>query len=346
MLLCAACGDGIPKDKDEDDGGDPPPPQAAALSILAGDATAEGTMDGTGAAARFKSPQGMAIDANGNLFVADNGNFVIRKITPEGVVTTVAGAAGTSGTANGSAGNARFANPVGVAVSRNGTLFVTDNRSIRSISTDGRVTTPTEIPIGTGISNGSLAAVVPGAIAIDTNDNLFVTNSYGTRRIASGNTLILEGQSIVNDLSGVRLFEPRGVAVDSTNNVYLFDLEREISRWNPNGNVGSDNLFTLAGAANIRGAVNGTGNAARFEQVVGLTVDPQGNVYAADAVNNLVRRITPAGVVTTVAGTARANALRPGDLPGSLADVRGVVTDGKGNLYVTSGNAVVKIRLP
>jgi len=346
MLLCAACGDGIPKDKDEDDGGDPPPPPVAALSVLAGDATAEGTMDGTGTAARFKSPQGIAIDANGNLFVADTGNFVIRKITPEGVVTTVAGAAGTSGTANGSAGNARFSNPVAVAVAGNGTLFVADKRLIRSIPTDGRVTTLADIPIGNGISNASLGAVEPGAIAVDANNNLFLTNSYGTRRIAAGNTLILEGQSIVNDLRGDRKLEPRGVAVDSTNNVYLFDLEREISRWNPNGNVGSDSLFTLAGAANVRGAVNGTGNAASFQQVVGLTVDPQGIVYAADAVNNLVRRITPAGVVTTVAGTAGATTLRVGGLPGSLADVRGIVTDGKGNLYVTSGNAVVKIRLP
>jgi len=346
MLLCAACGDGIPKDQDEDDGGDPPPPPVAALSILAGDPTAEGTMDGAGASARFKSPRGLAIDTDGNLFVADTGNFLIRKITPDGAVTTVAGAAGASGAVNGSAGNARFANPVALAVARNGTLFVADNRNIRRIATDGRVTTTAEIPIGTGIANGSLGAVVPGAIAIDANDNLFLTNSYGTRRISAGNTLILEGQSIANDLAGARPFEPRGVALDSANNVYLFDLEREISRWNPNGNVGSDTLFTLAGAQNVRGAVNGTGNAARFEQVVGLTVDPQGNVYAADAINNLVRRITPAGVVTTVAGTARANALRTGDLPGSLADVRGIVTDGKGNLYVTSGNAVVRIRLP
>lgn len=346
MLLCSACGDGIPKDKDEDDGGDPPPPPVAALSILAGDATAEGTMDGTGAAARFKQPRGIAIDADGNLFVADTGNFVIRRITPAGVVTTVAGAAGTSGFADGNAGSARFVDPVALAVNRAGTLFVADRQRIRSITSAGRVTTLADFPVGTNISSGSMAYVMPGGIAVDANDNVFVTNSYGSRRISAGNTLILEGQAVVNDLRGDRLFEPRGVAVDSSNNVFLFDLEREISRWNPNGNVGSDSLFTLAGAQNVRGAINGTGNAARFEQVVGLTVDPQGNVYAADAVNNLVRRITPAGVVTTVAGTTRATTLRVGDLPGSLADVRGIVGDGKANLYLTSGNAVVKIRLP
>ncbi|WP_137171456.1 hypothetical protein [Massilia sp. HP4] len=346
VLLCSACGDGIPKDKDDEDGGDPQPPPVAALSILAGDATIEGTMDGAGTAARFKWPQGITIDADGNLYVADTGNFVIRKITPAGVVTTVAGAAGTSDFVDGNAGNARFVNPVAVAVGRNGTIHVADNLRIRSITTAGRVSTTALIPIGSNVSGGRVATVVPGAIAVDANDNLFVTNGYGTRRISGGNTLMLEGQSVVNDLGGVSLFEPRGVAVDGNNNVFVFDLEREISRWNPNGLIGTNTLVTLAGAPNARGSSNGTGNAARFEQVVGVTVDAQGNVYAADAINNLVRRITPAGVVTTVAGTTRSMTLRTGDLPGSLADVRGVVTDGKGNLYVTSGNAVVKIRLP
>ena len=345
MLLCSACGDGIPKDEDEDGGGESPPPQAA-LSILAGDATIEGTMDGAGTAARFKSPRGIAIDSNGNLYVADTGNFVIRKITPEGVVTTVAGAAGSSDHVDGNTGNARFGNPVALAVNRSGTIYVADNLRIRSITSNGRVSTTALIPIGSNVSGGRVASVTPGAIAVDASDNLFVTNGYGTRRILDGNTLMLEGQSVVNDLGGVGVFEPRGVAVDSNNNVFVFDLEREISRWNPSGLIGTNILTTLAGAPNVRGAANGTGSAARFEQVVGLTVDPQGNVYAADAINNMVRKITSTGVVTTVAGTTRSTTLRTGDLPGSLADVRGVVADGKGNLYATSGNAVVKIRLP
>lgn len=346
MLLCSACGDGIPKDKDDDDDGGTPPVQTAALSILAGDPTAEGTMDATGTAARFKWPAGITIDANGNLYVADTGNFTIRKITPDGVVTTVAGAAGTQGTAEGSAGNARFGNPSAVVVNSSGTLYVADNQYIRAISSGGQVSTWATIPVGSNIPTSRLASVFPYALALDGNGNLFATNAYGTRRISAGNTTILEGQAVLNDLTGVALIEPRGLAVDSTNNVFVFDLEREISRWNPNGNVGSDSLFTLAGGRNVRGAVNGTGSAARFEQVVALTVDPQGNVYAADGINNLVRKITSAGVVTTIAGTTRANVLRTGDLPGSLADIRGIVADGKGNLYATSGNAIVKIRLP
>lgn len=222
MLLCSACGDGIPKDEDDEDGGESPPPQAA-LSILAGDPTIEGTMDGAGTAARFKWPQGIAIDADDNLYVADTGNFVIRKITPAGVVTTVAGAAGTSGFVDGDAGNARFGNPVAVAVNRRGTIYVADNLRIRSITSAGRVSTTATIPIGSDVSAGRLASVVPSAIAVDANDNLFITNSYSTRRVAGDNTLMLEGQSVVNNLTGGSLFEPRGVAVDNNNNVFVFD---------------------------------------------------------------------------------------------------------------------------
>lgn len=346
LLLCSACGDGIPKDDDEDDD-NPPPPPVAALSILAGDASAEGAMDGSGASARFKRPQGIAIDGSGNLYVADQGNYVIRKITPEGVVTTLAGAAGTSGVANGSAANARFASPVALTVSSNGTIYVVDELNIRAITSTGQVSTFTTIPIGSNVDSRAFNSIHPGAVAIDGNGNLFITNNHGTRRLTTnGATTILEGEGTSNSLRGTQLMIPRGVAVDSANSVYLFDLEREISRWNPNGGIGSGNLFTIAGAPNVRGSNDGTGNAARFEQVVALTTDQQGNLYAADSGNSLVRKITPAGVVTTLAGTRGSGALQPGALPGSLAGVRGVVADGKGYLYATSGNAVVKIRLP
>jgi hypothetical protein len=191
-----------------------------------------------------------------------------------------------------------------------------------------------------------MPVLVPKGIAADARDHLLVTNGVSTRRIVAGATGMLEGVEVAQDLIGTRTAEARGVAVDSNNNVYVFDLQRRISRsFNPltvNANV----LTPLAGAPNGRGAVNGTGTAATFEEVVALTVDPQGNVYAADAVNNLVRKITPEGVVTTIAGTARNGTLQTGSLPGSLAPIRGIANDGKGTLYATSGNAVIKIRLP
>jgi sugar lactone lactonase YvrE len=343
MLLLAACGDHPPKDDDDDDG---QPPAQAAISIFAGSATKSGSTNASGDAARFNAPTGIAIDAAGNVYVGDTGNDAIRKITPSGAVTTLAGAPGTSQYLDGPGDRARFVQPLALAINSGGTLFVTDEMRIRSISSAGQVATVATIPVGSNVTAGSMPVLVPKGIAADARDHLLVTNGVSTRRIVAGATGMLEGVEVAQDLIGTRTAEARGVAVDSNNNVYVFDLQRRISRsFNPltvNANV----LTPLAGAPNGRGAVNGTGTAATFEEVVALTVDPQGNVYAADAVNNLVRKITPEGVVTTIAGTARNGTLQTGSLPGSLAPIRGIANDGKGTLYATSGNAVIKIRLP
>jgi len=343
MLLLAACGDHPPKDDDEDD---EKPPAQTAISIVAGSATESGSTNATGTAARFNGPTGIAIDAAGNLYVADTGNDSIRKITPAGAVTTLAGSASTSQYVDGPGDRARFVQPLALAINSSGTLFVTDEMRIRSITSAGQVATVATIPVGSNVTAGSMPALVPKGIAADARDHLLVTNGISTRRIVTGATGMLEGPEVAQDLMGTRTAEARGVATDSNNNVYVFDLQRRISRtFNPltvNANV----LNPLAGQPNGRGALNGTGTAATFEEVVALTVDPQGNVYAADAVNNLVRKITPEGVVSTIAGTTRNSTLQTGNLPGSLAPIRGITNDGKGNLYATSGNAVIKIRLP
>lgn len=337
MVLLAACGDHPPKD----DGEEKPPPPPPAISIVAGNATASGSTDATGTAARFNGPAGITIDSSGNLYVADRGNATIRKITPAGVVTTFAGFAGASEYIDGVGGAARFSEPHVIAIDKSGTLFVTDSLRIRSIGTTGLVSTVTTIPVGTNVESRSMGAVRPGGIAVDSSGNLYVTNGYGTRRIAGTTTTMLEGSNVVNGLSNTRPFEPRGIAVDSNNNVVVADLERTISKTS-----GSTTLTRLAGSPNITGSSDGTGTAASFERVVALTTDPQGNVYAADNINNLIRKITPAGVVTTVAGTLKATTLVTGALPGSLPNISGLTTDGKGVLYATSGQAVIKITLP
>lgn len=342
MVLLSACGEHPPKDDDDDD--DDPPP--VAITVVAGNASIEGSADGTGAASRFSSPHGIVVDANDNLYVADHGNATIRKITSAGVVSTYAGAAERREFVDAVGGNARFRSPVGLTITSSGVLYVTDELRIRSVDTGARVSSVASVPLGSGVVESSMGHVWPGAIAVDANGNLFVTNGYGTRRISLNGTTIIEGVDVQNNLMGTREFIPRGVAADSSGAVYLWDLERKISKWTPNGSFGMGNFAPLAGAANTSGAANGTGAAARFERVVALAVDPQGNVYAADAVNNLIRKITPTGVVTTIAGTTRANVLTPGPLPGSLADIRGIAADGKGNLYATSGHAIIKIKLP
>jgi len=344
MLMVALAGCGDPAKKDDDDKPKPPPVQA--LSIVAGSATETGSADGTGAAARFKDPTGITIDAAGNLYVVDRGNHTIRRITPGGVVTTLAGSASANaGFADGTGAGARFTDPVAIAIHPgNGTLYVTDQLRIRSVNPGtGQVGTAATVPIGTNVDDRSLNAVYPGAIALDPSGNVYTTNSYGTRHqsptVGSGG--LFEGVFTQNDLFGPRPFEPRGIAYAPQSGVWVYDLGKTISKTN---NV---NLLTrVAGSPNITGSSDGTGMAASFGQVVALTVDPQQNAYAADNGNNLVRKITQQGVVTTVAGTRGSQALTPGALPGSLAGVRGIATDGKGVLYVTSGQAVVKIILP
>lgn len=314
---------------------------APAITLLAGDAVASGATDGVGGAARFNGPAGLALDGAGNVYVADQFNDVIRKITPAGQVSTFAGAPGIGGSADGNAGDARFAAPSAIAIDGGGNLFVTDGLNIRKITPAGVVSTIATIALGNNIEGSAVTAFVPAGIAVDAADNLYITNGLGTRELTpSGATTVLEGVASADNLTGTYPLTPRGIAVDASGNVYVAALDDTIDRVNPGGG-----LVLLAGTALQPGSADGVGAAARFQQVVALTID-HGNLYAADGIDNTLRKITMDGVVTTVAGTVGAAGLQTGPLPGSLASLRGAVADGKGTLYASSGNAVVKITLP
>ena len=127
------------------------------VTMLAGQLGVPGSGDETGAQARFDSPCGVTLDRNGNLFVSDTGNHTIRKITPAGVVTTIAGRAGQSGFADGPSSSALFNSPLGIAVAPNGTIYVADsgNHVIRAISPGGTVTTLAGSAENWGSENGS-----------------------------------------------------------------------------------------------------------------------------------------------------------------------------------------------
>jgi hypothetical protein len=177
--------------------------QPLTITTFAGPSESPGWFDGTGSAARFYKPYGVAVDSSGNIFVADTNNHTIRKVTPAGVVTTLAGLAGSDGSTDGTSSAAQFTNPNGVAVDGNGNVYVADtaNHTIRKITPTGVVT-------------------------------------------------------------------------------------------------------TLAGLAGDTGSADGTGSTARFTNPTGIAVDASGNVYVADTENHAVRKVTAAGVVTTLAGTA------------------------------------------
>jgi streptogramin lyase len=338
-LLCA-CGPGGPKRKTDDgSGGDTGP--SAGISVLAGDAVTGGSADNKGAAARFNTPRGIAIDANGNVYVADQLNFAIRKIAPDGTVSTFAGQRGSSATKDGKGNAARFTQPTAVTIDGSGNLYVTDGTAIRRVTPAGDVSTV--ITFSTSDFSGD-NRLFPGGIAADSAGNLFVTTGVDTRRIPLSNprnwTRLETGA--VEVLPGTTDPVTRGVAVNADDTAYVADLQLTISR----ATSGASNLSRFVGTSGQRGKADGNTNQASFQQVVGLTADKNGDLYAADAINNTVRKVAASGTVTTPAGTAGATTLRTGKLPGSFATLHGITVAPDGTLYATSGHAIVKIVLP
>lgn len=328
LALLTACGGG---GSGSGNVGAPPPVRTASVTIIAGSPNDAGYVDGAGLSARFQSPQGITMDAAGNLYVADSLNFTVRKITPGGQVSTFAGKAGAPIAADGTLATARFMEPSSIGIDAAGNLLVADWLSARKITTDGIVSTIAEV--GTGPKTWVRSDQLWG-IAADRDGNIYLSNSASTRRISpTGVTTILE--SVTRDpIFGTPDIARRGITVDASGGIYIFDLRNTVSRIDSSGR-----LTTIAGTAGVNAAEDGTGTAARFQQVRALTADSQGNLFAADI--DRVRKITPGGVVTTVAG--KGSTL---PLPNDVGALWGIVADGKGNLYATFGHAVVKITLP
>ncbi len=249
----------------------------AVVSTLAGAPGQFGDADGTGSAARFRYPIATTADASGNVYVADSSNNLIRKITPGGVVSTLAGAPGISGYADGNGNAAQFNNPTGVAVDKKGNVFVADsvNKVIRKITKDREVTTFAGSGGGAGTNDGdtkSARFAFPSDVALDREGSLYVTDNSAIRKI---------------DTHGM--------------------------------------VSTLAGSPDETGSTDGTGAAARFSHPISLAVSPAGNVYVADVERKNIRKITPAGVVKTIRNSTG---------PGPFVKPVSVAVDDKEQIYV------------
>ncbi len=326
---------------------------AGVVTTLAGTAGTSGSTDGTGAAARFYKPSGVAVDGAGNLYVADQFNYTIRKVTATGVVTTLAGTASAAGGADGTGAAARFAQPFGVAIDSTGNVYVADQYTIRKITAVGVVMTLAGAANKSGSADGTGAAArfyQPFGVAVDSAGNVYVAdkNNRTIRKVtAAGVVTTLAGAALASgstDGTGTmaRFNFPHEVAVDSAGNVYVADqLNHSIRKVTAAGVV-----TTLAGAAGTSGSTDGAGTAARFNRPSGVAVDGAGNIYVADQLNDTIRKITTAGVVTTLVGTAGMS----GSADGMGAAARfsrpsGVAVDSTGNLYVTDqfNNTIRKV---
>ncbi len=313
------------------------------VTTLAGNG-ASNVVDGPASTASFVDPIGIALDTTtGNLFVTDSLYHVIRKITPSGFVSTYAGVAMFGGATNGSALTATFNGPDGVAVDSLGNVYVADfyGSLIRKITPAGVVST--FAGSGTaGLVNGTGTAASfggPKSLAIDTAGNLYVADStnHVIRKITpAGVVSTFAGSGVVGSANGTgtaaSFNTPSGVAVDTAGNVYVADTVNQLIRKITPARV----VSTLAGTVGVTGSANGTGTAASFNVPVGVAVDTAGNVYVADYWNRLIRKITPAGVVSTLAGAVGQLQFKNGLAATALmGSPQNVVVDAAGNLYVT-----------
>jgi len=282
------------------------------VATLAGAPGERGHVDGAGAAARFEYPTGVAAAADGAVYVADPGAGVIRRIAANGQVSTVAGTPGQSGSADGTGSAARFNGPWSLAVGPDGTVAIADTfgHTIRRMTPAGVVTTLAGLAGQTGGADGTGSAArfnQPFGIAVDAAGVTWVadTGNHTIRRISpAGEVTTVAGlpgaQGLIDGTGNVARFrDPFGIGVAADGALYISDrYNHAIRRMSPGGAV-----TTVAGNGSF-GITDGVGAAARFASPVGMVVRPSGQMFVSEEGSHRIRLVTLAGGVTAVAGEA------------------------------------------
>jgi sugar lactone lactonase YvrE len=275
---------------------------AQIVSTVAGTGD-QGFVDGIGTSAQFYFPKSVVVTPDETIYVADQYNRRIRKITPDGIVTTFAGSS-TVGFADGIGTSAQFWNPTCLALGVDGTLYVTDGHRIRKITTNGVVTTLAGSTYGYADNIGVLAKFdQPTGITVDTNGTIYVadTGNHRIRKVTpTGVVTTLAGSSLgYSNGSGTsaRFNNPGGIVVAPDGNIFITDTGNfRIRTVTPLGIV-----TTFAGSGSA-GNLDGIGTVAQFWSPIGITMSTDGTIYVADSGNHQIRKIDLDATVTTVAG--------------------------------------------
>ena len=324
----------------------------AIVTTFAGLPPAVGTSDGTGSGALFYIPNRVAVDAAGNIYIADTSNHTIRRATPDGVVTTLAGKPGTAGSANGTNTVARFRHPNGLVVDNATNIYVADTgndliRKVSPVGTSWAVTTRAGLAQTTGTNNGIGSAArfsSPQGITMDGSGNLYVADSqnFAIRQLTfvSGTNWSVSTYAGLAGTPGfadgaltttARFNSPHDITIDGAGNFYVSDgyRLREIS----GGLVSS--IAGCIGCLDALEEVDGSGSGIRPGEPIGVAADSAGNLFFTDLNFHTVRRLSSSGVMTTLGGLSGQSSSVDG--VGSTSRFNGawgIAVDKSGNLYV------------
>ena len=324
------------------------------ITTFAGNGSITDTGDGGAATlAGLNGPSGIVFDAAGNTYITSYYSHNIRKVSPTGIISTIAGtgAAGFSGD-GGSALLAQFHNPTKLILDTAGNLYVSDlsNNCIRKITPAGNISrfagTGTPGFSGDGFAATSAELFHPTGLAIDDTGNIYISD-YGNYRIRKVSTT-----GIITTIAGTgtpgsygngiaatlaQIYYVWGIKMDHSGNLYLADAQNNEVR-----KISAAGIITTIAGTGLAGHTGDSGLAinAELSNPSGVDIDTAGNIFIADQVNNCVRKITPAGIITTIAGTGVAGFFGDGGLP-TLAEINSTNEIGfspSGNLYICDNN--------
>jgi trimeric autotransporter adhesin len=326
---------------------------AGIISTVAGNGSAAYTGDGGAATeASLNNPMGIAVDSSGNLYIADRGNNRIRKVTSDGIIQTVAGNAsyGWSGD-GGLATESSLYDPRGVALDAAGNFYIADfyNSRIRKVTAAGIISTVAGNGLTgyTGDGGQAISAQIgnPWSVALDAAGNLYLSDNTNSqvRAIASDGVISTVTGTGTGGFSGdagpatvAKLGKPRGIAIDSSRNLFIADTNNNRVR-----RVTVDGVINTVGGNGTLGfgGDGGQATAAATSYPRGMAFDSAGNLYIAEQANNRIRKVTPDGMVSTVAGYGTAGYSGDGGAAtqAQLNNPDNVVVDSSGNLYIADG---------